>query len=95
LSIQYVSVTTIAEDENGEVELVEIYNQDGHRSPASIMPEGQVFIVKEPYFKTASDGAASIRVDDVSDVIFLEGEDDRIPENWRPRIGLLARRSLD
>jgi len=92
---KYVSVTTIAEDENGEVELVEIYNQDGRRSPTSIMPEGQVFIVKEPYFKTTSDGGAGIRVDHVSDVIFLEGEDERIPENWRPRIRLLARRSLD
>jgi len=91
----YVSVTTIAEDENGEVELVEIYNQDGRRSPASIMPEGQVFIVKEPYFKTTSHGGPGIRVDHVSDVIFLDGEDERIPEKWRPRIRLLARRSLD
>ena len=30
---KYVSVTTIAEDENGEVELVQIYNQDDRRSP--------------------------------------------------------------
>jgi len=92
---RYVSVTTIAEDENGEVELVQIYNQDSRRSLANVMPEGQVFIVKEPYFKTTSEGGTSIRVDHVSDIIFLDGEDERIPEKWRPRIRLLARRSLD
>ena len=92
---RYVSVTTIAEDENGEVELVQIYNQDDRRSPANVMPEGQVFIVKEPYFKTTSEGGTSIRVDHVSDIIFLDGEDERIPEKWRPRIKLLARGSLD
>ena len=92
---RYVSVTTIAEDENGEVELVQIYNQDSRRSLANVMPEGQVFIVKEPYFKTTSEGGTSIRVDHVSDIIFLDGEDERIPEKWRPRIKLLARRSLD
>jgi len=92
---KYVSVTTVAEDENGEVELVQVYNQDEHRSPESIIPEGQVFIVKEPYFKTTSGGGTSIRVDHVSDIIFLDGEDERIPEKWRPRIRLLARRSLD
>ncbi|PUU76843.1 hypothetical protein B9Z19DRAFT_1194466 [Tuber borchii] len=93
--IKYVSVTTIAEDESGEVELVQIYNQDDRRSPANVMPEGQVFIVKEPYFKTTSEGGTSIRVDHVSDIIFLDGEDERIPEKWRPRIKLLARGSLD
>ncbi|KAG0133126.1 hypothetical protein HOY82DRAFT_517586 [Tuber indicum] len=92
---RYVSVSTIAEDENGEVELVQIYNQDDRRSPDCIVPEGQVFIVKEPYFKTTSSGGTSIRVDHVSDIIFLDGEDERIPEKWRPRLKLLARRSLD
>ncbi|PWW74077.1 SET domain-containing protein [Tuber magnatum] len=92
---RYVSVTTVAEDETGEVELVQIYNQDDRRHPTSIVPEGQVFIVKEPYFKATSGGGTSIRVDHVSDIIFLDGEDERIPEMWRPRLRLLARRSLD
>ncbi|RPA91728.1 hypothetical protein L873DRAFT_1751528 [Choiromyces venosus 120613-1] len=92
---RYVSISTIAEDENGEVELVQIYNQDDRRLPVSIVPEGQVFIVKEPFFKTTSGGGTSIRVDHVSDIIFLDGEDERIPEKWRPRLRLLARRPLD
>ncbi|CUS08011.1 unnamed protein product [Tuber aestivum] len=92
---KYVSLTIIAEDESGDVQLVQIYNQDDRRSQVSIMPEGQVFIVKEPYFKTTSSGETSIRVDHVSDIIFLDGEDDRIPEEWRPKLKLLARRSLD
>ena len=65
------------------MELVEIYNQDGHRSQESIIPEGQVFIMKKPYFKTTSDGGTGIHVDDVSDIIFSGGEDDRIPERKR------------
>jgi len=93
--IKYVSMTTVAEDENGEVELVQVYNQDERRSPASIMPEGQVFIVKEPYFKGNAGGGTSIRIDHVSDIIFLDSEDDRIPEKWRPRIRQLETRPLD
>ncbi|RPA92785.1 hypothetical protein L873DRAFT_1749909 [Choiromyces venosus 120613-1] len=92
---RFVSISTIAEDENGEVELVQIYNQDDRRLPVSVVPEGQVFIVKEPFFKTTSLGGTSIRVDHVSDIIFLDGEDERIPEKWRPRLRLLARRPLD
>ncbi|RPA91718.1 hypothetical protein L873DRAFT_1712802 [Choiromyces venosus 120613-1] len=92
---KYVSISIIAEDENGEVELVQIYNQDDRRLPVSIVPEGQVFIVKEPFFKTTSGGGTSIRVDHVSDIVFLDGEDERIPEKWRPRLRLLARRPLD
>jgi len=88
-------VLIVAEDENGEVELVQIHNQDDRRSPASIVPDGQIFIVKEPYFKENVGGGTSIRVDHVSDIIFLEGEDGRIPEKWQPRIRLPARRSLD
>ena len=84
--IKYVSMTTVAEGESGEVELVQVYNQDYRRSPASIMPEGQVFIVKEPYFKETTGGGTGVRVDHISDIIFLDGEDERIPEKWRPRI---------
>jgi len=93
--IKYVSITTVAEDENGEVELVQVYNQDDRRSPASIMPEGQVFIVKEPYFKETAGGGTGIRVDHISDIILLDGEDERIPEKWRPRIRQLETRLLD
>ncbi|RPA92790.1 SET domain-containing protein [Choiromyces venosus 120613-1] len=90
-----VSISTIAEDENGEVETVQIYNQDDRKLPVSIVPEGQVFIVKEPFFKMTFGGGTSIRVDHVSDIIFLDGEDERVPEKWRPRLRPLARRPLD
>ena len=73
----------------------QIYNHYDRRSPASIMLEGQVFTVKKQYFKTTSGGATSIRFDHLSDTISVDGEDERIPEKWRPRIRLLARRSLD
>lgn len=39
--------------------------------------------MKEPFFKCATDGSYSVRVDHVSDIVWLEQSDERVPQKWR------------
>lgn len=50
--------------------------------------------MKEPYSKTTSGGGTSIRFGHLRHTL-VDGEDKRIPEKWRPTIGLSGRRSLE
>ncbi|KAL5361470.1 hypothetical protein BJX96DRAFT_185299 [Aspergillus floccosus] len=80
------AVMAIVEDEEGTVLMLQLYNQGQELSGAQNLMEGTVLIVKEPYVKVMADGDYGIRVDHVSDVIFLPECDDRIPFSWRKRI---------
>ncbi|GAB1213361.1 hypothetical protein ATERTT37_002510 [Aspergillus terreus] len=80
------AVMAIVEDEEGAVLMLQLYNQGQELSGAQELMEGTVLIVKEPYVKVMADGDYGIRVDHVSDVMFLPECDDRIPLPWRTRI---------
>ena len=54
-----------------------------------------VCIVKEPYFKTMSDGCYGLRVDHISDIIWLSPDDERIPLNWRSQVTELEKDAED
>ena len=87
-SHRMTAVLTIVEDEKGDVTLLQLYQQEHEevRSARDIFKPKGVCIVKEPYFKIASDGNYALRVDHVSDLVWLREEDDRVPECWRPQI---------
>ena len=61
-----------------------------HLPRLAILGEGTVLIVKEPYLKLMSNGLYGLRVDHISDVIFLPKNDNRVPDCWR-----LERREQD
>ncbi|KAK2050706.1 SET domain-containing protein [Colletotrichum somersetense] len=48
-----------------------------------ILPQGSVCLIKEPFFKKATDGKYSLRVDHVGDFCLLARDDERIPQRWR------------
>jgi hypothetical protein len=79
------AIMTMCEDLNGDVVLVQLYQQeeDGQRPADDILGEGSVIVVKEPYFKIMGDGECGIRVDHVSDFVQLEDDDEMVPEAWR------------
>lgn len=82
------SIMTIVEDEKRDVLLLSIYNQeeDTERATEEVLPEGAILIVKEPYLKLMADGSHGIRIDHLSDVIYLPIFDERIPDDWQPRL---------
>lgn len=45
-----------------------------------------VLLLKEPYFRQTANGAYVLRVDHVSNLIWLRGDDERIPFAGMPRI---------
>ena len=79
------AVMAIVEDEKGDVLLVQLYHQEGGADGGAedILVEGTVLILKEPYLKLTSDGNYGLRVDHLSDVVFLSANDERIPSSWQ------------
>lgn len=81
------AVMSIVEDENGDHLLLQLYHQEDGTGGAAedILVEGMAVIVKEPYLKLTSDGGYGLRVDHLSDVIFLSADNERIPSRWQRR----------
>ncbi|KAH7196398.1 uncharacterized protein B0J16DRAFT_325915 [Fusarium flagelliforme] len=91
------AVMAIVEDEKGTAVLLQLYHQPEETIvPATeILNPNMVYILKEPFFKCATDGTYSLRVDHPSDIIQLDGADDRIPSHWRPSMVISHENSSD
>ncbi|KAI0849467.1 hypothetical protein F5Y00DRAFT_261600 [Daldinia vernicosa] len=91
------AVMAIVEDEEGTAILLQLYNQPEESKVAKehILKAHDICIIKEPFFKVTNSGAYSLRVDHVSDIIWLEDTDNRIPLEWRKRFISLDESSED
>ncbi len=87
-SVTMTAVMAIMEDEKNDGVVFQLYQQeDEDRQPDEEAVQIQrVCVVKEPYFKVMIDGGYGLRVDHLSDVIWLPPDDERIPLGWRARI---------
>lgn len=83
-----IAVMFIVEDERRNGVMLQLYQQEDteYELAEEIAHVGDVCIVKEPYFKTMSNGDYGLRVDHVNDIVWLAQDDDRIPLSWAPRI---------
>lgn len=77
------AVFSVAEDERGSVLMFFLHNQTKDRAPDEILGEGTVFIVKEPYLKLTVGENYVLRVDYVTDLVYLSMEDPLMPAAWR------------
>jgi hypothetical protein len=79
------ALLTIMVDENDDAVKLQLYNQpDETTRPAKdVIDTGSVLVVKEPYFKIMSDGEYGLRVDHVSDVVFVDRDGLMLPKAWR------------
>ncbi|KAF5619109.1 TPR domain protein [Fusarium tjaetaba] len=91
------AVMAIVEDEKGIAVLLQLYHQPEETVvPATeILCLNMVCTLKEPFFKCATDGTYSLRVDHPSDIIRLDAADDRIPSHWRPSMVISSENSTD
>ncbi|KAL1856241.1 hypothetical protein Plec18170_004110 [Paecilomyces lecythidis] len=69
-------VTTIVEDQEGDVMYLQLFNQD-ERTAEELLQIGALLIVKEPYLQLMSDGNHGLRVDHLSDVLYLDADDEQ------------------
>ena len=82
------AVMAVMEDETGDGVTLQLYQQrdDEYRKGEEVVQVNKACIIKEPYFKVMSDGRYGLRVDHVSDIVWLPSDDDRLPLAWQPRI---------
>ena len=87
-SVTMTAVMTVLEDEKDDGVVFQLYQQEDekHRPGEEAVQMKHVCIVKEPYFKVMNDGDYGLRVDHISDIIWLSPDDERIPRNWRAPI---------
>ena len=85
-SIRMAVTITIVEDEKEDVVTFHFYHlEEGDYPTAGMIQEGSVCIIKEPWVVLSRDGAYVVRVDHVSDVIWLPKVDSRRPLAWQPQ----------
>ncbi|ATY63752.1 TPR domain [Cordyceps militaris] len=79
------AVLAVAEDLAGTAVLLQLYHQPPATVffPDEIIQKGSVLMIKEPFFKCSTDGSYSLRVDHLSDIVWLKPFDSRIPDVWR------------
>ncbi|KAI1130113.1 hypothetical protein F5Y10DRAFT_276360 [Nemania abortiva] len=80
-----VAITAVAEDEEGSAVLLQLYCQQSLTvaDPEDLLHPNMILIIKEPFFEIVGDGMFGIRVDHVSDVVWLQNADPRIPSKWK------------
>lgn len=81
------AVMVIVEDEQGSGVMLQVYQQEDteYGLAEDVAQVGGVCIVKEPYFKTMSNGGYGVRVDHVTDIVWLADDDELVPFGWRSR----------
>lgn len=86
------AVMAIMEDAHGDGVVFQLYQQkgDNYRTAHDVIQQGYLCIVKEPYFKIMNNGGYGLRVDHVTDLIWLSAIDERVPSPWKPRISDLG-----
>ncbi|PVH95834.1 hypothetical protein DM02DRAFT_689255 [Periconia macrospinosa] len=80
-------IVAATQDTRGDAAAVVMYHQqpENVRRAVDILGKGSVILVKEPYFEVVGPGQYRIRVDHLSDVVFLEKNDPRVPKAWRSK----------
>ncbi|KAF3923141.1 hypothetical protein ABW20_dc0107877 [Dactylellina cionopaga] len=76
------SVSTIVEDENGDVTQLQVFNMGRRVDLEEAFPKNQIIAIKEPLFMFSSTAVPSIRVDHISDMVMLHCDDVSVPKAW-------------
>jgi hypothetical protein len=87
----------IVEDEKQDALVIQLYQQpDENVRPAlSIITNGDVFLLKEPFFKIMGDGEYGLRIDHVSDLVRIDARHELWPKQWIPHLFNLRRTADD
>lgn len=82
------AVMVVVEDERGNGVVLQVHQLEDTEFELAedVARVGDVCVVKEPYFKTMGCEEYGIRVDHVTDIVWLAKDDSRIPLRWAPRV---------
>lgn len=79
------AVVAIVEDEKKDAIPLQILNENLRCHDGSV-DKGQILLVKEPCLTLTSVGEYGVRVDHVSDILFIPLFDKMVPSAWRERL---------
>lgn len=78
------ALVAVVEDKRETAVMLQLYHQaEESVVPARELLRSGVCVVKEPFLTCATNGSYSVRVEHVSDIVWLENGDDSIPHKWR------------
>lgn len=85
-------ILVLAENEYDEVVVLQMYQREEKdaRKATDIVDMGTMLLVKEPFFKIMASGDNALRVDYLSDVVYVDKNDPMLPKGWLPRISEAA-----
>jgi hypothetical protein len=80
------AIMVVVEDEKRDALVVQLYQQpdENVRPASSIIMNGDVFLIKEPFFKIMADGEYGLRIDHVSDIVRIDALHELFPKQWIP-----------
>jgi hypothetical protein len=87
------AIMVVVEDEKRDALVVQLYQQpdENVRPASSIITKGDVFLIKEPFFKIMGDGESGLRIDHVSDLVRIDARHKLWPKQWTPNLFNLRR----
>lgn len=82
------AIMALMEDDNGDVLMVELHQQEDEikRAAANIVNVGTILLIKEPFLKFIAAGEYVLRINHLSDAIYIRGDDARIPKAWKHQL---------
>jgi hypothetical protein len=82
------AIIAIVVDEKEDAIVLQLYQQDekSNQPATSIIKQGNIFLVKEPYFKVIANREYRLRIDHLSDIICIKARDKRLPKQWSPQV---------
>jgi hypothetical protein len=80
------AIMAVVEDEKRDALVVQLYQQpdENVRPATSIITDGDVFLIKEPFFKVTGDGEYGLRIDHVSDLVRIDARHKLWSKQWIP-----------
>ncbi|KAJ5384888.1 Tetratricopeptide-like helical [Penicillium concentricum] len=79
------AITVIVEDEQNHAIPLQMLNEKLRCQDGSV-DKGQILLVKEPYLTLTFDAEYGVKVDHVSDIMFISMSDKMVPSAWRERL---------
>ncbi|KAH6642926.1 hypothetical protein C7974DRAFT_386403, partial [Boeremia exigua] len=80
------AIIVLAEDESEDAVVLQLYQQEEEniRQATDVVNVGTTLLVKEPYFKIMASGDYGLRVDHLSDIVYVDRGDPILPKRWNP-----------
>ncbi|KAK6513755.1 hypothetical protein TWF506_008191 [Arthrobotrys conoides] len=73
----------LIEDEDGKWELLHIFNFPYRNHPEDRIGQGQLMIIREPFYYIGYGGFPAIRVDHPSDIVYIMYDNPLVPPKWK------------